>query len=436
MLKEHIKTVILTVLIILSCFLTYKTWIYTPEFKSIDTTLSLPPMSSQGEVVSFKDTTRAYQAVHIKDNEEIGTMSKEFLDEFRDLFQGKEVTEVQQEQPINQLKSEALIESNEILIIDYYSEMPARTFLTMFEMDTDKDHIEFNFDRIILEMRDDDTILNLVTEDRTSFTSYKIDIPKSEIETVINNHSDLFIDYSMVISNAETSNRLTAIYGPKSPGKQKVHQFIPSTLSVSTMNETLFSSSDVEQKQSKDITVYESDTEIATYSANNYQYSFMNLKEADSNTLSPYRTIEKSFIFLNGHMGLTAKDILFDYDDEESTVIYKPMLNDYVVFSDEIMSEILVTVGKGTIAEYSRPMIQVNANIPSDLSTTLDDLEKVRYKIVIDENYDFSKVSKIILAYELKHNEDQSELNVVDYIPSWYILYDGEWVKYDIEDES
>src|SRR5699024_12547902 len=109
----------------------YKTWIYTPEFESIDTALSLPPMSSQGEVVSFKDMTRAYQAVHIKDKEEIGTMSKEILDEFRNLFQGKKVTEVQQEQQINQLKSEALIESNEILIIDYYSEIPTRTFLTI-----------------------------------------------------------------------------------------------------------------------------------------------------------------------------------------------------------------------------------------------------------------------------------------------------------------
>src|SRR5699024_10724914 len=144
-------------------------------------------------------------------------------------------------------------------------------------------------------------------------------------------------------------------------------QFIPSTLSVSTMNETLFSSSDVEQKQSKDITVYESDTEIATYSANNYQYSFMNLKEADSNTLSPNRTIEKSFIFLNGHMGLTAKDILFDYDDEESTVIYKQILNDYVVFRDDIMSEVLVRVGQGIIDEYSRTMNQVNTNISSVL---------------------------------------------------------------------
>src|SRR5699024_12706952 len=110
------------------------------------------------------------------------TISKEYVHELRNLIQDKKVTEIQQEQPMNQLKSEALMESNEILNIDYYSEMPARTLLTMLEIDSDKDHIDFNFDRIILEMHGDDTILNLITEDRKSFTSYKIDIPKSEIE--------------------------------------------------------------------------------------------------------------------------------------------------------------------------------------------------------------------------------------------------------------
>ena len=434
--KEHVKTVVLTLLVIISCILTYKSWSYTAEFETIDTTLSPSPMASQGEDVTFGDVIRAYQVVYATEQEEIGTVDKDVIAEIGKLFNEKEVQFLNHPESINQLKADALIEGSEMLLIDYYSEIPARTFFTMLKSEIDENFVDFQFDRVFLELHDNYVVFNFFNSERTMFIPYRIDVSKDEVIQIINRNSDKFTDYSMVITNEATSNRLTAIYGPKSPGKKTVHQFIPSTISVSAMNETLFTQSNIEQKQTKDITVYEADTEIATYTSSNYQYTFMNLKGSDVNELSPYRSIEKSFIFLNGHMGLTSRYTLLEYDSDDNLVVYRPLINNYIVFSDEIMSEIYVKIGKTTITEYSRPMIQLNANIPSDLSVTLEDIEKVRYQIVLHEDYELSKVSKIIIAYDLKHNTDQSELNVVEYTPSWYILYDGEWIKYDIGEEA
>lgn len=193
----------------------------------------------------------------------------------------------------------------------------------------------------------------------------------------------------------------------------------------------MFLDEKVTTRKEDNFTIYESESGLATYSSKTYGYSYTNLKETRDNERSPHRTIEKSFTFLNGHMGLSSRYLLFSYDIDREEVTYRQTLDDYIVFSDEIATEIRIAAGKSTVVEYDRPMIQTNAVLPTDESIRLADIELVRYEIASNPQLDLTKVSKLIVAYDMHFTKDQTELNTIEYTPAWYVLYDGEWRKFE-----
>ena len=317
------------------------------------------------------------------------------------------------------------------MIVDYLSELPARSLFSILGFEIGPEMIEYNFDRVLIDLNKEFVVFNLLNGDRTNYVSYETDIKTSDLRNVLDKNMKTFEDYSAIITNDLTSNRMTAIYGPSVPGRKKVQQFIPSTISVNALNESLFLNEKVTARKEDNFTIYESDTGLATYSSKTYGYSYTNLKETRDNDRSPHRTIEKSFVFLNGHMGLSSRYILFSYDLDKDEVTYRQTLDDYIVFSDEIATEIRIASGKSTIVEYDRPMIQTNAVLPTDESMELADIELVRYNIASNPNLDLTKVSKLIVAYDMHFTKDQTELNTIEYTPAWYVLYDGEWRKFE-----
>lgn len=430
--KEHLKTIALVILVISSCVLTYKTWSYEPEFRKVDTTLTTAPSTAQGEQVEFKTTMRTFQIIRVKDDESIGTMDQGTLVGMRQFLEGSKINLSGKPEKINNLKlSPSETTEENFMIVDYLSELPARSLLSILGFEIGPEMIEYNFDRVLIDLNKEFVVFNLLNGDRTNYVSYETDIKTSALRNVLDKNMKTFEDYSAIITNDLTSNRMTAIYGPSVPGRKKVQQFIPSTISVNALNESLFLNEKVTARKEDDFTIYESDTGLATYSSKTYGYSYTNLKETRDNDRSPHRTIEKSFIFLNGHMGLSSRYILFSYDLDKDEVTYRQTLDDYIVFSDEIATEIRIASGKSTIVEYDRPMIQTNAVLPTDESMELADIELVRYNIASNPNLDLTKVSKLIVAYDMHFTKDQTELNTIEYTPAWYVLYDGEWRKFE-----
>lgn len=430
--KEHLKTIALVILVISSCVLTYKTWSYEPEFRKVDTTLTTAPSTAQGEQVEFKTTMRTFQIIRVKDDKSIGTMDQGTLVGMRQFLEGSKINLSGKPEKINNLKlSPSETTEENFMIVDYLSELPARSLFSILGFEIGPEMIEYNFDRVLIDLNKEFVVFNLVNGDRTNFVSYETDIKTRDLRNVLDKNMKTFEDYSAIITNDLTSNRMTAIYGPSVPGRKKVQQFIPSTISVNALNESLFLNEKVTARKEDNFTIYESDTGLATYSSKTYGYSYTNLKETRDNDRSPHRTIEKSFIFLNGHMGLSSRYILFSYDLDKDEVTYRQTLDDYIVFSDEIATEIRIASGKSTIVEYDRPMIQTNAVLPTDESMELADIELVRYNIASNPNLDLTKVSKLIVAYDMHFTKDQTELNTIEYTPAWYVLYDGEWRKFE-----
>ena len=123
--------------------------------------------------------------------------------------------------------------------------------------------------------------------------------------------------------------------------------------------------------------------------------------------------------------------MLFDYEEESNESIYRFTMNGYVVFSDEMQNIISVKYGNNAVYEYERPQLHIDAHVPGDQTKELTTLENVRYQIALNEELDLQKVSKITIGYNMGFAESQTELNLLEFTPEWYVKYDGEWMHFD-----
>ena len=131
------------------------------------------------------------------------------------------------------------------------------------------------------------------------------------------------------------------------------------------------------------------------------------------------------------HIGIDQHHILFDYVTDENHSIYRSSMNGHFVFSDEVTTTISIKQGEHGVYEYNRPLIRVNAQVPGEESRELPPIENVRYEIALNDNHDLQNVTKITIGYNMTFSTEESEINVVRYTPSWYVKYDGEWMRFD-----
>lgn len=430
--KENIKSIALFLLVVTSAVLTIMVWSYQPEFSEIDTDIERTSNIGPGEPVSFDSIMRAYQLVWVDDSNIQGTIEEEAVVGIREYIDGTEITDINVYNSISRLTPGIDEDSGEeFLIVDYASDMPTKSLFKVLDFNYEGDYPDYSYNRIVVDLVDEHVTFYLINENLDRVAVAETNLESSYLKSLLSAHDHLFEEYSGVITNQQTSNNKTAIYGPTDPGSMPVENFLYNVFSADTVNNMLFLNDSFETEVSDETYVYEGDTNIATYNSETYAYSYNNLRESLTGNSNPHQTIQSSFHFLNSHIGLDQRNILFDYFPDENNSVFRASMNGYFVFSDHIPSTISVKYGQNALYEYNRPLLRVTARVPGGEDQTLPPLESVRYEIALNENYDLQDVTKITIGYNMAFSTDQSEINVVQYTPSWYIKYDGEWMRFD-----
>lgn len=432
MFRERAKSLILFILVIASAVLTYMVWSYQPEFSQVDTSIESTPNIGRGEPVPFENVMRAYQLIWADGSDVQGTIKEDAVVGVREFLEGTEITDINVYNNMNRLDPSVGEDgSEEFLIVDYPSEMPAKSLFQVLGFEYDDALPDYSFDRIIVDIASDNVTFFMLNEALDKVAVANTDIDSSYLLSIVEKYEDSFEDYTGIITNQRTSNNKTAIYGPSDPGEVDVENFLSTQHSVDVVNDILFMDDEITTTHNEDVYVYEGDSNIATYSSNTYSYSYTNLDETLSSGRSPHQTIQRSFDFLNSHTALTNEQMLFDYEEESNESLYRLTMRGYPVFSDEMQNTISVKYGKNAVFEYERPQIHIDAHVPGDQTKELTPLENVRYQIALNEELDLQKVSKITIGYDMGFAESQTELNLLEFTPEWYVKYDGEWMRFD-----
>lgn len=433
MYKEWIKSILLIVIVASSAVLTYLVWSYEPEFSQIDTTIEGTTNIGQGERVSFEQVMSTYQLVWIQgENNTQGTTDPRALIGIREHLEGSSIQNMNVYNSLNRLDVRGE-ESNdeEFLIIDYYSDVPSKSLFQMLGLSHDSTLPNFTFDRIVVDMKEGNVVFNLVDESRSRVAVVETDISADFLQGHVESYSDIFEAYTPIITNQQTSNNKTAIYGPSSPDTMNTERFMITQINTDVMNRILFLDSPAESPSSGDVSIYEDENHIATYNTDTYQYSYTNLNESSSSSGNNHQTIQDIYYFLNSHNGLSQNNVLFDYESGENAATFRSTLNGRVVFSEGLSAAITVKYGANSVYEYTRPLIRTNAKVSDEEEVELLDIENVRYQIALHDNFDLQKVSKIVLGYDMTYADDETDLEFIDYTPQWYVKYDGAWMKFN-----
>lgn len=434
MYKEWLKSILLIVIVASSAILTYLVWSYEPEFSQIDTSIEGTTNISQGERVTFEQVMSTYQLVWIQgENNTRGTTDPRALIGIREHLEGSNVTNMNVYNNINRLdvRGEDTGEE-EFLLIDYYSGVPSKSLFMILGLAYDSTLPDFEFDRIVVDMKEGNVVFNLLDENRSRVAVVETDISADFLQGTVSDYSDTFEAYTPIITNQSTSNNMTAIYGPSSPGTMKTERFMIGQINADVLNRILFLDSPTESTSvGDDVSIFEDDNHIATYNNDTYEYSYTNLNETTASSDSNHQTMQDIFYFLNSHNGLAQDHVLFDYDSSENAATFRSTLNGRVVFSEGLSAAINVKYGENAVYEYTRPLIQSNAKVSDEEEVELIDIETVRYQIALHDNFDLQKVSKIILGYDMTYADAATDLQFIDYIPQWYVKYDGTWMKFN-----
>ncbi len=432
MFRETAKSIVLFILVITSAILTYMVWSYQPEFSQVDTSIESSPNIGRGEPVSFKNVMRAYQLIWVDGNDVQGTIKEDAVVGVREFLEGTEIQDINVYNNMNKLNPAVREDgSEEFLIVDYPSEMPSKSLFQVLGFEFDGTLPDYNFDRIVVDLASEHVTFFMLNEGLDKVAVANTDIDSSYLLSIVDKYEDSFENYTGIITNQKTSNNKTAIYGPSDPGKVSVENFLSTQHSVDVVNDILFMDDEISTTRNEDVYVYEGDSNIATYSSSTYSYSYTNLDETLSSGRNPHQTIQRSFDFLNAHTALSDEHILFDYEEEANESIYRFTMNGYFVFSDEVQNTISVKYGNNAVFEYERPQLHIDAHVPGDQKKELPSLENVRYQIALNGELDLQKVSKITIGYDMGFAESQTELNLLEFTPGWYVKYDGEWMHFD-----
>ncbi|MXQ51615.1 hypothetical protein GQ671_10110 [Salinicoccus hispanicus] len=432
MYRETVKSIILFTLVVSSAILTYMVWSYQPEFSQIDTSIESTSNTGQGEPLPFESVMRAYQLIWVNGEEARGTIDEDAVVGVREFLDGTRITDINVYNNMNRLDPTVKEDgSEEFLIVDYPSEMPAKSLFQILGFEYEETLPDYKFDRIVVDIASPQVTFFMLNEALDRVAVAQTDMESDYLLSIVNDYEDSFEDYTGLITNQQTANNKTAIYGPDAPGEVSVMSFLSAQISIDTINDILFMEDEVSVSQNENVYVYEAENGLATYNTDTYNYVYTNLNESLSSERDPHQTIQRSFNFLNSHIGLAPEHILFDYEEEGNQSIYRYTLNGYAVFSDEIAMTISTKYGSNALFEYERPLLYINAQVPSEETEKLARIEDVRYEIALNEALDLQKVSKITIGYNLRFSEEQTELNLVNFTPEWYVKYDGEWLRYN-----
>lgn len=430
--KENVKSVVLLILVISSLVLTLMVWSYQPEFSEVETEIERTANIGPGEPVPFQSVMRAYQLVWVDDEDIQGTIEEEAVVGIREYIDGTEITDIDVYNSLSRLSPSRNEEDDEeFLIVDYASDMPTHSLFEVLDFEYEGDYPDYSYNRIIVDLVEPQVNFYLINEALDRVAIAKTNLESDYLKSLLEAHSGLFEDYTAVITNQQTSNNKTAIYGPTAPGEMPVETFLYNVLSVDTVNNMLFLDDEYTMEGNDGPYVYEGESNIATYNSDSYAYSYNNLEESLTGGSDPHQTIQLSFYFLRSHIGIDQRHVLFDYIGDENNSVYRSSMNGHFVFSDEISTTISVKYGEHAVYEYARPLIRVNAQVPGSESRELPPIENVRYEIALNENYDLQHVTKITIGYNMAFSTAENEINVVQYTPSWYVKYDGQWMRFD-----
>lgn len=436
--KEHTKSIILVLLVLMSIVLTYMVWNFSPDLSNIDNTdnskSDKPKPLTKPMTAEMEGTITPFQIVHSRDEKSQGTVaSGAVLDKMIQPLKNQEVKSVSHLKREHNLVIPEL--SNDFIVLDFTYDLPLSTYLSQV-LDIDaKVPNNFNFDRLLIDQdHNNHVVLYAISKDRHEVVKLKTTMKGNNVDKAFKSIEPDMQPYTEIITNKDTIDKATHVFAPSKPKDLKTYRMVFNTISVERMNSILFDDSTIVRSSQSGTTTYNNNTGFANYNDKDEMYHYKNLSEDAKSSSNMQETIPGTYEFINSHGGFLNEDYrLFKTDNRTGKLTYQRFLNGHPTFNKHNFNEIQVTWGDKGVYDYQRSLLKTDVTLNSEESKSVPTVESVRSALANHPDIDFEKVTNIAIGYDMDdkaNNEDIEVQRNCELIPRWFVEYDGNWYAY------
>ncbi|MCA1065606.1 two-component system activity regulator YycH [Rossellomorea sp. AcN35-11] len=436
---EKIKSIILTLLVCISIFLTFNLWTYQPGYDTINSDEAYDV--SVGDKIPENELNnvliKPFKLFYHTGNRTVGTADefeiKKVIDQLRSftLFDMKDLS---REYSMSEI--EAVIHGAQKVEIVFPDSVPLSTYTQGLKVE-EENRLNGLFNRIILDLNHNgsDTgsiYFALYKEGEKKFYESRVD--RTSLETFEEN----FVQKAVYNYNEYFKQTLTkkTIFLPKNPEDYYRYKYYTDLDSHEDYVKALFSDPNSVDKSFTD--QGEKYTNVYSLLKTNKEHntlSYVNPSEEKNGGSSATSLLQNSMEFVNDHGGWTDEYRLFSISPLENKIVYRLFMQDYPVFNDNGMAEISLVMGKETINEYNRPYFSLDFS--DDLEeVTLQSGESVIDTLLSDRTINLDYVEDVIVGYKMTRDASETNSKFLVFEPSWYYKYDGNWLRLPLKDKE
>ncbi|MBQ0139092.1 MAG: hypothetical protein KBT36_07340 [Kurthia sp.] len=430
---EQTKSVVLTVLVLLSITLTFSIWSYRPHYETVEKADSVTVSMESKRQLS--DVVQPYRLLLHKDGMWTGTADTE---EMETTFKQLKKWELSDISPVSNNFSVAKL--NDLMLLDnrmifqFDSEVPMITFQNILPMSAKKVP-EVSFDHLIISW----SSLN------------KDDVPTNELTVFFSNskQKQLYRAKIMVKSEKNFENNLLAnmksfkqyvpfqrentntLFLPVETQKMAQYKYLISSISIEDFKTALFVNPKI-VKMSPDnqtgIEKYSDDKSIMTVDRNLYMESFVDSTATENQeNIQKTHLISNTFNFINEHAGWTGDYRYSNVDYNAQSVDYQLYIENLPVYETDLgTTKIEVYWGNGRIYRYIRPTYKL-AYLPQEKNKQVELVsgEQIVHKLMVDKKVDFNKITALRIGLTMKKDATRSSIYLFE--PTWFYRIDDVW---------
>ncbi|RKD68108.1 regulatory protein YycH of two-component signal transduction system YycFG [Sinobaca qinghaiensis] len=442
---ERIKSWSLSLLVVVSVILTYQTWTFQPEYEAFEDTTYVEN-EPVGETRSLSEAVWPEQIVLHQDEDMAAIESNdEAFTEFYETLQDSRIENLVNLTSSGEAGNEVneIIENNggEMAEVIFPTPIAGELIEELFQIEEDTPYSSIEtLDRMYLvdDGPDADSLKILLVsyQDGGSVFEAQTNFSLSDFRSQYLNNLNAFPSV-FALETPEQSGIERSIYLPEDTSTYSTVSYTTSEIATDNFLRLLFNEPNyVEQYQEDNGQLsYTDGSRMVNIASDGDSFNYVNPIYGESVESNQGNVITSSFDFVNSQGGWTDQYRLYDINSaanqEEAT--YRMIVQGVPVYdTGEPQTSITAVKTGGQIANYSRPLFELDAN-PIDIEENVT-LESGRD--IVDQmqgQFDMEEVENVRIGYSV--NKDNE---VVNFDPSWFIKYGGDWYPFDaaVEEEE
>lgn len=431
--KEHLKSIVLTSLVIISLVLSYSLWSYQPAYDVLPKQDYVQDVSI-GSKEDYNEIIVPYELIYHTDGNHLVTNKGNEIYSFYRLLQRNQITDLKNiSTQISEEAYENLNTTNNRLEYLFPASVPIETLKKVLRVDTKRvDNI--SFDKIVIDFsRESHSIANIYFVNNNLKLVYqgKIDVAsfRNPIRNIdeSNNNFEAYKRYRLVNGKI--------VYLPLKSKTLNTIEFLTTDVPVDKLKDAIFiDPTNVRKENSGAGDTYTDGTRLMTVSQFNKSITFVNPTSSGNSTEGADSLIQRSVDFINGHGGWTDRYYLTDINLMNDQIGFRLFVNNLPVFTNSTIS---TQWGRDDLTTFKRPLYKLGDKFEKEENSVSllsgDDLMNL---INQDKMINKSLITGIFIGYETVYNSSDDTMpnqyyrnSAIQLQPVWVIKYDNSYKK-------